>query len=183
MLHWILKDYKDNTGKPLDMVQPQASARFGLPLSLFTYEPALTTQLNQALYQVTVSGAASATGCAGAEFAELPLRGQRSGGLEDLSLRHRVRGQRRGPGKALRRTGADFGGVAGGARRHGGVPRSADKGNPLRTSASSQFVWSLDGKQDQQAAAKISGNATLDSPTPMRRSPISTLPRRLCRRI
>jgi len=37
-------------------VQPQASAQFGLPLSLFTYEPALTSQVNQALYQVTVAG-------------------------------------------------------------------------------------------------------------------------------
>jgi len=35
--HWILKKYKDSAGKPLDMVQPQASAQFGLPLSLFTY--------------------------------------------------------------------------------------------------------------------------------------------------
>ena len=55
--HWILKKYFDSAGKPLDMVQPQASALFGLPLSFFTYEPALTTQLNQALYQVTVAGA------------------------------------------------------------------------------------------------------------------------------
>src|SRR5580658_7714493 len=55
--HWILKKYKDTAGKPLDMVQPQAAAQFGLPLSLFTYEPALTSQLNQALYQVTVVGA------------------------------------------------------------------------------------------------------------------------------
>ena len=55
--HWILKKYFDSTGKPLDLVQPQAAARFGLPLSLFTYDPALTSQLNQALYQVSVSGA------------------------------------------------------------------------------------------------------------------------------
>ena len=45
--HWILKNYIDSAGKPLDMVQPQAAARFGLPLSLFTYEPALTAQLNR----------------------------------------------------------------------------------------------------------------------------------------
>ena len=56
--HWILKKYIDTSGKPLDLVQPQLAARFGLPLSFFTYEPALTTQLNQALYQVTVSGRA-----------------------------------------------------------------------------------------------------------------------------
>ena len=54
--HWILKHYFDTTGKPLDMVQVQASQRFGLPLSLFTYDQALTTQLNQALYQASASG-------------------------------------------------------------------------------------------------------------------------------
>ena len=52
--HWILKHYNDTAGKPLDLVQPQASEHFGYPLSLFTYEPALTAQLNDALYQVTV---------------------------------------------------------------------------------------------------------------------------------
>ena len=61
--HWILKKYSDSQGKPLDLVQPQAVAHvqaaenLGLPLSLFTYDSALTAQLNQALYQVTFSGA------------------------------------------------------------------------------------------------------------------------------
>src|ERR1035441_4379760 len=50
---WILKKYTDSAGKPLDMVQPQIAEKFGFPLSFFTYEPALTGQLNQALYQVT----------------------------------------------------------------------------------------------------------------------------------
>ena len=53
---WILKNYQDSAGKPLDLVQPQASERFGYPLGLFTYEPQLTSQLNSALYQVTVAG-------------------------------------------------------------------------------------------------------------------------------
>ena len=53
---WILKHYQDSAGKPLDLVQPQTSERFGYPLGLFTYEPQLTSQLNSALYQVTVAG-------------------------------------------------------------------------------------------------------------------------------
>ena len=53
--HWILKKYNDTAGKPLDMVQPQAAARFGFPLSFFTYDQALTKQLNQALYQAAPS--------------------------------------------------------------------------------------------------------------------------------
>jgi YidC/Oxa1 family membrane protein insertase len=61
--NWILKKYFDSAGKPLDLVQPQAAARFGLPLSLFTYESALTTELNGALYKVSYGGAQpSATG-------------------------------------------------------------------------------------------------------------------------
>ena len=59
--HWILKKSFDSSGKPLDLVQPEAAARFGLPLSLFTYEPVLTSQLNQALYQSTVTGAQPAS--------------------------------------------------------------------------------------------------------------------------
>ena len=31
--HWILKGFVDSAGKPLDMVQEQAAARFGKPLS------------------------------------------------------------------------------------------------------------------------------------------------------
>src|ERR1039458_10838065 len=54
--HWILKHYFESTGKPLDMVQTQAAERFGEPLSLYTYDQALTTQLNQALYQPSVTG-------------------------------------------------------------------------------------------------------------------------------
>ena len=60
--HWILKKYYDTAGKPLDMVQPQLAARFGFPLSFFTYDPALTTQLNQALYQVTPRRTQASTG-------------------------------------------------------------------------------------------------------------------------
>ena len=61
--NWILKKYFDSAGKPLDLVQPQAAARFGLPLALFTYEPGLTTELNGALYKVSYGAAQpSATG-------------------------------------------------------------------------------------------------------------------------
>ena len=68
---WILKQYKDNDGKPLDLVQQQAAAKFGLPLSLFTYEPALTTEVNQALYQVTA-------GIAPTSYIQVPANGSTS---------------------------------------------------------------------------------------------------------
>jgi len=55
--HWILmgkqyKDYPGPGGKQLDLVNSKTTA-FGLPLSLYTYQPELTNELNSALYQVS----------------------------------------------------------------------------------------------------------------------------------
>jgi YidC/Oxa1 family membrane protein insertase len=50
VLSWILKRYKDADGKPLNIVHTQAAEEVGYPLSLYTYEPALTTELTKALY-------------------------------------------------------------------------------------------------------------------------------------
>ena len=49
---WILKKYKDDKGKPLELINPIAAQQFGYPLSLFTYDEALRSKLNQALYVV-----------------------------------------------------------------------------------------------------------------------------------
>jgi YidC/Oxa1 family membrane protein insertase len=65
--HWILKgkqykDHPDPGGQQLDLVNSRTTA-LGLPLSLFTYEPELTKQLNEAaLYQVTTNGTIGAGG-------------------------------------------------------------------------------------------------------------------------
>ena len=46
---WILKQYKDDGGKPLDLVN-HAAESFGLPLGLYTYDQNLSRQINSALY-------------------------------------------------------------------------------------------------------------------------------------
>ena len=53
---WILKRYKDSYGKPLDLVHDQAAQTVGYPLSLYTYDPALTANLAHALYQPSATG-------------------------------------------------------------------------------------------------------------------------------
>ena len=53
---WILKKYKDADGKPLDLVNKQAAAQFGYPLSLFTYDAGLREKLSQALFVPTATG-------------------------------------------------------------------------------------------------------------------------------
>jgi YidC/Oxa1 family membrane protein insertase len=53
---WILKKFTDNAGHPLDLVHGGASKLYGYPLSLYTYDPALTTQLSTALYVPSATG-------------------------------------------------------------------------------------------------------------------------------
>ncbi|MBV9073715.1 MAG: membrane protein insertase YidC [Acidobacteria bacterium] len=44
---WVLKKYKDDSGKPLELVNAIAAPQFGYPLSFFTYDKALSKKLNQ----------------------------------------------------------------------------------------------------------------------------------------
>ena len=53
---WILKKYKDADGKPLDLVNKQAAAQFGYPLSLFTYDAGLREKLSHALFVPSATG-------------------------------------------------------------------------------------------------------------------------------
>ncbi|MGA7339203.1 MAG: membrane protein insertase YidC, partial [Terracidiphilus sp.] len=162
--HWILKRYFDNSGKPLDMVQPQASARFGLPLALFTYEPALSAQLNQALYQVAVGGAQpSATGLVLApttltfHYAANGLDAVKTFRFDSsyvVSVETKV--ERNGvPVRSLVEWPAGLGDME-------EFQQSSMIRSQVRTP--SYFAWSLDGKQDSLASGKVSGNATLNAP-------------------
>lgn len=47
---WILKKYKDNSGKPFDLVNHTVAPQLGYPLSFFAYDKDLESKLNQALY-------------------------------------------------------------------------------------------------------------------------------------
>jgi YidC/Oxa1 family membrane protein insertase len=157
VIHWILKDFKDTSGQPLDMVQPQAAARFGLPLSLFTYEPALTTQLNQVLYQPSATGFLLAPSSLTFHYA--------ANGLDVLKTFHFDTGYVISVEAQVKRNGAPVRALvawpAGLGDMEEFVPGKV-RGGAVRTQ--SQFVWSLDGKQDILASAKVSGNATLDGP-------------------
>ena len=53
---WILKKYKDTAGHPLDLVHDGASALYGYPLSLYSYDEGLTRQLASALYVASSTG-------------------------------------------------------------------------------------------------------------------------------
>ncbi len=57
---WVLKNYKSEDRKPLNLVHTQAAEKFGFPLSLYTYDPATTAALNHALYLPSATGTLTA---------------------------------------------------------------------------------------------------------------------------
>ena len=162
--HWFLKKYFDSKGKPLDLVQPEAAARFGLPISLFTYDPSLTAQLNQALYQTTISGAQPTSAGLIVAPASITYR-YAANGVDVVKTLHfdssyvvtvESQVQRDGqPVRALVEWPAGLGDMeefAQASMIHGQMPTP------------SYFAWSLDGKEGSQPAAKVSGNNTIDEP-------------------
>ena len=164
--HWILKQYTDTAGKPLDMVQGQVAERFGLPLSYFTYDPSLTSQLNQALYQVSVAGGQpSATGLVLAP-ASITFH-YAANGVDAVKTIHFDTGYVISVDSQVKRYGAPTRALiawpAGLGDMEEFLPSSSTRAS-VPTSAASQFAWSMNGKQDSVAASKVSGNATFDQP-------------------
>jgi YidC/Oxa1 family membrane protein insertase len=47
---WVLKKYKDDAGKPFDLINQTVASQLGNPLSLYTYDKELQKRLNEALY-------------------------------------------------------------------------------------------------------------------------------------
>jgi YidC/Oxa1 family membrane protein insertase len=53
---WVLKKFKDNNGKPLDLVNPTIANALGYPLSLFSYDKDLEKKVNEAFYVPSATG-------------------------------------------------------------------------------------------------------------------------------
>ena len=159
---WVLKHYcadaqgrvldkncKDAQGKlwNLDMVNQQAAATFGYPLSLFTYEPGLTTELNNALYQSSATGVVAAPAGIIFKYAKGPLTVTKTFTFnESYVIDAKVSVMRSGsPVRAL---------VA--------WPSGLGDQQEVAQYAPTKFAFSIDGKRDTTNANKVSGNATLE---------------------
>ncbi len=153
--HWILKHYFDSTGKPLDMVQAQASTHFGLPLSAFTYDDGLTTQLNQGLYQASATGTLQSPASVSFHLVQNGIDVVKTFRFEGgYVITAEMQVHRNGqPVRALLAWPAGLGDM----EEFQG--RSAIPG---LSRTPSMFAWSLGDKQDTEAAAKVSNNNTLD---------------------
>jgi YidC/Oxa1 family membrane protein insertase len=67
---WVLKQHKDDKGNPLDMVNQAAAAKYGYPLSLYTYDENLRNKLNNALFVPSATGTLQAPSTVTFEFSD-----------------------------------------------------------------------------------------------------------------
>jgi len=151
------KDCKDPQGHAwnLDMVNQQAataiqaSSGIGYPLSLFTYEPGLTSELNQALYQSSATGVVAAPAGIIFKYAKGPLTVTKTFTFnESYVIDAQVAVTRNGsPVRALLAWPSGLGDQQEAAQFNG-----------------SKFAFSNDGKRDSIAPNKVSGNATIEQP-------------------
>ena len=146
---WVLKKYKDSQGKPLDLVNQRAASEFGYPLSLYTYEAPLTSELNQALYQASQTGPVTAPAGIIFKYAKGPITVTKTFTFnESYVIDTQVSVTRNGsPVRALITW-----------------PSGLGDQEEVAQYAAGKFAWSIDGKRDTQGANKVSGNATLEQP-------------------
>jgi YidC/Oxa1 family membrane protein insertase len=169
--HWYLLDkhYQDSNGHQLDLVQKEAADKFGRPLSLYTYDSSLTSQLNSALYQASSTGTLTAPGTLSFHYEQNGLDVVKSFTFDSSYVIHaEVQVRRNGqPVLALVTWPAGLGDM----EEFG--PKPPDRGG-VPISAASQIVYSVDGKTDSMGAAGggflfwakpgVSGGATLTQP-------------------
>ena len=67
---WILKNYDDDKGQPLELINGAASAKFGLPLSLWAYDETLRNKVNSSLYVASSTGTVNAPAEVTFEYAD-----------------------------------------------------------------------------------------------------------------
>ena len=146
---WILKRYEDDKGKPLDLVNQETAAKFGYPLSLYSYDAGLRQRLATALYVPSSTGTLTAPGELTFDYA--------SGGLK-------VR-------KTFRFDASYVVNIAASLTNNGSPlptlvswPAGIGDQSTLPSYSKAQFDTSQNGKFDKTALKKVSGGATLNGP-------------------
>ncbi len=81
---WILKKFdNDAEAGPLDLVNPAASAQYGYPLSLWTYDPDLRNKLSSALYVSSREGKQTTPATITFEYDDQDLSVRKTFGFDD----------------------------------------------------------------------------------------------------
>jgi YidC/Oxa1 family membrane protein insertase len=146
---WVLKKYTDDAGKPLDLVNQTAAGKFGLPLSLYTYDADLREKLNAALYVPSATGTIQAPGTLSFTYSAGGLTVKKTYHFESDYVIH-----------------ADISVTQNGAPVNALLAWPSGFGDESTAPQyiNSTFDDSINGKTDQTAAKKVVGGATVQGP-------------------
>jgi YidC/Oxa1 family membrane protein insertase len=146
---WILKKYTDADGHPLDLVDDSAAKLFGYPLSLYTYDAALTQQLSNALYVPSATGklAAPATLSFNYSAGDVTVHKTFTFGADYVIHADSVVLRNGAPVRALLTWPAGFGDM-----------------DTLQQYSGAQIDTSSNGHTEHTAFKKVAGGATLQGP-------------------
>jgi YidC/Oxa1 family membrane protein insertase len=146
---WILKNFKDSDGKPLNIVHSQAAEQVGYPLSLYTYDATLMDGLRKALYVPSATGQVAAPASVAFKFSDGDTQVTKTFSFDETYvLRADVQVTRNGaPVRALLNWPGGFG----------------DQ-NDAQSYGGAQFDNYRNGKDDHIAAKKVSGGDTVNGP-------------------
>jgi YidC/Oxa1 family membrane protein insertase len=143
---WILKKFKNEEGKPLDLVNADAAGKFGVPLSLFAYDEGLRNKLNSALYVPSETGTLAAPATLSFDYSSGGLSAHKTFHFDSSYVIH-----------------ADVSVAENGAPVTALLawPGGLGDQNTLQQYATAAFADSVSGKSDQVPAKKVAGGETL----------------------
>ncbi len=146
---WVLKKYKDSEGHPLDLVHTSAAAQFGYPLSLYTYDAAMTNALANALYVPSSTGSITAPGTITFKYAAGNISVTKTFSFDETYVLH--------ADTLVTRDGAPV-------RALLAWPAAFGDDETAQTYAGLQVDTSQGGKDDHLSFKKVSGGNTLNGP-------------------
>jgi len=147
---WQLKRFKDSDGKPLDLVHQQAAKQYGYPMSLYTYDPAMTAGLRDALYVPSATGPMAIPGALTFTYSDGTTEVRKTFSFDETYVLHAdVQVTRNGaPVRTLLSWPGGFG----------------DQENATLYSSAQLDSMMSNGKELHQAPKKVSGGQTLSGP-------------------
>jgi YidC/Oxa1 family membrane protein insertase len=146
---WVLKRYQDDNGKTLDLVNPETAAKFGYPLSLYSYDSGLRQRLATALFVPSATGSLTAPAELTFDYASGGLVVKKTFRFDDSYVIH-VTASVTNDGSALPTLIT--------------WPAGIGDQNTLAAYSKAQFDSSQNGKFEKTAPKKVSGGATLNGP-------------------
>lgn len=146
---WVLKRYEDDNGKPLDLVNAETAAKFGYPLSLYTYDAGMRQRLATALYVPSQTGTLTAPGELTFNYASGGLVVKKTFSFDASYVVHVT--------ASVTNNGAPSPTLV-------SWPAGIGDQSTLPSYSKAQFDTSQNGKFEKTALKKVSGGATLNGP-------------------